>query len=261
MTTSRARSLLEVHFSVFRVVALTLVMLGIVNAGAGVVAHVEEPARLAWSGGEEFATPAIIVTGPWTVTLAAWCHEGTSHVRVAVLDADGDEVDSLTVFGQGVQSAELEVGPGVYALEVTSPTMIDYTWELLVEGSVALGEEVGEDDRDEHSDVSGALVAELPTSWASGEEFTSEVFAVAGPIEVTVAAWCHEGVSYVRLEIVDEHGEVVAEVTVWGQGVITEKLNLDPGPYRFRVASPDMDEYVWELAIRPADDSDDASGP
>ena len=85
-----------------------------------------------WSGGEEETTESFAASGAWEIVLGAWCFEGTSQVTVVAYNLDGEEVGQVTVLGEGIRSTVLETEPGEYYLEVTSPTMHDYHWEIEV---------------------------------------------------------------------------------------------------------------------------------
>jgi hypothetical protein len=103
----------------------------------------EGDVELTWMDSSELTTNAFVVLGPWELTLTAWCHEGTSHVRIDVLDEDGVSVADVTVLGQGVRTFTMETEPGTYTLLVTSPTMEDYTWMISAVGELEdLGEQV-----------------------------------------------------------------------------------------------------------------------
>ena len=97
-----------------------------------VVAPLELPQS--WSGGEEVTTESFAASGRWEMALAAWCHDGTSHVTAVAYNQDGEEVGRVTVIGEGIESAVVDTVPGQYYLEITSPTMRDYHWEVDIRG-------------------------------------------------------------------------------------------------------------------------------
>jgi plastocyanin len=85
-----------------------------------------------WQGDDFFTTEPFEAGGEWEVVFGAWCHDGVSFVRATVRDHDGTEIEDIMVIGEGVQSRLLTTDPAVYTVEIWSPNMADYHWELVV---------------------------------------------------------------------------------------------------------------------------------
>lgn len=86
-----------------------------------------------WMGEEAFTSDPFRANGEWRITLGAWSDTEASFVVVVAYDEEGREAGRVTVSGQGVEGAVLVTPPGTYYLEVTSPDMDAYRWELVVQ--------------------------------------------------------------------------------------------------------------------------------
>ena len=96
-----------------------------------------------------------------------------------------------------------------------------------------------------------AGVVELPHAWSGDEAFTSEAFEADGDWEILLGAWCHEGVSFVRVAVYTLNGTYVGELMLRGWGTRSVVMETGPGTFYLEVTSPDMDQYYWELLVRP----------
>lgn len=231
---------------------------------------------LYWTGGATTQTDTFEAEGRWKLTLGATCFEGIGFVQVLVYDAEGEQVGRVRVLGEGVESVVLDPGPGEYYLDVFVSNFHVYTWEVVIEHTdEALSPEPdwepatipGATDHSGHAPSTADLAAagadpslqlindtkmvNLPNAWVGEDNFTTERFEVGGEWEIALGAWCHDGVSFVRVTAFTESGELVDEVTVIGQGVVRKTLVTEPGVYYLEVWSPDMDVYNWDLAVQP----------
>lgn len=205
-----------------------------------------------FTGNDPTVTEPFEAAGRVEVTLGAWCFEAVGWVDVRMIDEDGTLVGELQVLGEGVVGMELEVPPGTYHFEVDVSHLHIYTWEVLV-----MPAEIDPAADAEADAVGGAVLppdttVELPHAWWGGDDATTDAFVVDGPIDVSLAAWCHTGYSYVEAVVYGVDGSESGLVRVIGQGVVDERLVLERGTYFLRVWSPTMEEYEWELLIERA---------
>ncbi|MEX2536797.1 MAG: hypothetical protein WD273_14470 [Trueperaceae bacterium] len=89
--------------------------------------------------------------------------------------------------------------------------------------------------------------------WSGGESFTTDPFETTGPIELTLGAWCFEGIGFVRVVAIDENGEEAGRVTVIGEGIKNAVLDTDPGEYTLEVTVSHMHIYSWEVQVEEAE--------
>ena len=84
-----------------------------------------------WEGGDHFTTELFEAAGEWELVLGAWCHDGVSFVQATVFDQDGEQVGEVMVVYQGIVKLALDTEPGLFYVQVWSPDMIEYRWEML----------------------------------------------------------------------------------------------------------------------------------
>ena len=97
------------------------------------VAQDEQEVSYAWTGGNSETIEPFTVDGKWQLTLGAWCFEGIGFVRAVIYDAEDNEVDRVTVLGEGIEVMEFDTPPGEYYIDVVVSHWHTYTWEILAE--------------------------------------------------------------------------------------------------------------------------------
>ena len=84
-------------------------------------------------GNLEVTSEVFEAEGTWSVTLAAYCYEGFGFVEARVFTEAGEEVDVVTVMGEGIERIVLDTEPGQYYVEVYPSFWHVYDWEVLIE--------------------------------------------------------------------------------------------------------------------------------
>jgi mono/diheme cytochrome c family protein len=112
-----------------RFIHLTTALLAafaLVGAGhAATIAH--------FHGNVEVTSEVFEAEGTWALTLAAYCYEGFGFVEARVFTEAGEEVDVVTVMGEGIERLVFDTEPGRYYVEVYPSFWHVYNWEVLIE--------------------------------------------------------------------------------------------------------------------------------
>ena len=252
------------------IVAVAAVLASVVSAEALTLTGGEQ---FYWNGHESTIIEPFQTEGRWKLTLGASCFEGVGFVSVDIFDANDELVEQVIVLGEGISSAVIEPPAGEYYLSVHVSNHHVYTWEIVVEpteedltearvGAHAAHAQAGGETDAAASDTATATQAdallstvshtssvELPYALAGNRNLTTDSFEVSGEWKLSLAAWCHEGVSHVRVTAFNHEGVEVGNVTVFGEGEQTGTFNTDPGTYYLVVHTPNPDAYSWELLV------------
>ena len=106
----------------------TALLAAFVLAGAGFAATIAH-----FHGNVEVTSEVFEAEGTWAVTLAAYCYEGFGFVEARVFTEAGEEVDVVTVMGEGIERIVLDTDPGRYYVMVYPSFWHVYNWEVLIE--------------------------------------------------------------------------------------------------------------------------------
>lgn len=88
----------------------------------------------------------------------------------------------------------------------------------------------------------------------------SELFEASGTWSVTLAAYCYEGFGNVEATVFDDSHEVVAVVTVMGEGIEREVLETEAGRFYVVVQPSYWHVYNWELLVESGEGRDVSVG-
>lgn len=91
--------------------------------------------------------------------------------------------------------------------------------------------------------------------WTGGKttdaNFLSEPFEAGGTWELTLGAYCFEGIGNVKVILYDADGEMVTELLVLGEGLESVVLETEPGTYHLEVVVSHFHIYTWEILAMP----------
>ncbi len=101
---------------------------------------------------------------------------------------------------------------------------------------------------------SAASAAEMESGYWWGNNTTSiEPFYAEGTWDITLAAWCFEGIGFVRVTLYDEHDVEVDEIQIIGEGVTDAVFTTPPGYYHMEVTVSHWHTYTWEILVEPTE--------
>lgn len=92
-----------------------------------------------------------------------------------------------------------------------------------------------------------------PLSWTGETDFVTEPFYGSGSWQVTLDAWCFEGVGYVVVAAYNDAGQELGSTAVLGEGTESVTFDTEPGLYHLKVTVSHWHEYTWELDVVPVD--------
>jgi plastocyanin len=98
-----------------------------------------------------------------------------------------------------------------------------------------------------------AAAEEMETRYWSGNNTTTIApFYAEGSWNITLGAWCFEGIGFVRVTVYNEDGDEVDQVQIIGEGTTDAVFETPPGNYHMEVTVSHWHTYTWEILIEPA---------
>lgn len=99
---------------------------------------------------------------------------------------------------------------------------------------------------------STVAAAEMETRYWSGQNTTTiEPFYAEGTWNITLGAWCFEGIGFVRVTLYNEDDVEVDQVQIIGEGTTDAVFETPPGNYYMEVTVSHWHTYTWEILIEP----------